>query len=85
MLHTFSNCLLSIRVRALIFRRVRWSITNWSFYLYLPISLQAFCGCREVWLALWLGSPVAVKTILARLQDKEKLVDRFIEEIIMMR
>jgi hypothetical protein len=40
---------------------------------------------REVWLATWLGSPVAVKTIVPELQSKEKLVKRFIDEILIMR
>jgi hypothetical protein len=39
----------------------------------------------EVWLATWLGSPVAVKTIVPELQSKEKLVKRFIDEILIMR
>jgi hypothetical protein len=38
-----------------------------------------------VWLATWLGSPVAVKTIVPELQSKEKLVKRFIDEILIMR
>lgn len=38
----------------------------------------------EVWLATWLGSPVAVKTIVPELQNKEKLVKRFQDEIILM-
>ncbi|RYY36458.1 protein kinase [archaeon] len=38
----------------------------------------------EVWLASWLGSPVAVKNINAELQAKEKLVKRFIDEIMLM-
>ena len=41
--------------------------------------------CSEVWLATWLGSPVAVKTIVPELQNKEKLVKRFIDEILLMR
>lgn len=38
----------------------------------------------EVWLATWLGSPVAVKTMLAELQTKERLVKRFVDEITLM-
>lgn len=38
----------------------------------------------EVWLATWLGSPVAVKTMLPELHGKDKLVRRFIDEILLM-
>jgi serine/threonine protein kinase len=38
----------------------------------------------EVFLATWLGSPVAVKTMLPELQSKDKLVRRFVDEILLM-
>jgi serine/threonine protein kinase len=38
----------------------------------------------EVWLATIWGSPVAVKTMLPELQSKDKLVRRFIDEIMLM-
>ena len=41
------------------------------------------CHYREVWLGCWLGSTVAVKSMLPSLQHQEKLVKRFIAEIHM--
>lgn len=38
----------------------------------------------EVWLATWLGSPVAVKTVVPELQVKERLVKRFVDEMMLM-
>jgi hypothetical protein len=59
-----------------------WEIDHRKLKLKYAIGKGNF---GEVWLATWLGSPVAVKTIVPELQNKEKLVKRFVDEIMLMR
>lgn len=58
-----------------------WEIDSKKIRLKSVIGRGNF---GEVFLATWLGSPVAVKTMLPELQSKEKLVRRFIDEILLM-